>query len=89
MVVYGSNVAIDVPVNYRSLLRSSINLKFFLIYDLVDQDRKIGLEQLSGLLRANSLHHEIGARFTLEEIASAHEAVESGQVVGNVVLTMS
>jgi len=89
MVVYGSNVAIDVPVNYRSLLRSSINLKFFLIYDLVDQDRKIGLEQLSGLLRANSLHHEIGARFTLEEIAFAHEAVESGQVVGNVVLTMS
>ena len=32
------------------------------------------------------LKHSVGAHFRLRDIAAAHEAVEGGKVIGNVVL---
>ena len=46
------------------------------------------IAELEALLRAGCLKHAIGARFPLSQIAAAHEAVEKGSVVGNVVLTI-
>jgi NADPH2:quinone reductase len=36
---------------------------------------------------AGQLQHTIGARFTLDQIAQAHEVVEAGQL-GNVVIDL-
>lgn len=35
-----------------------------------------------------SFQHRIVARYPLERIAEAHEAVESGKLLGNVVVTL-
>jgi NADPH:quinone reductase len=88
LVGYGSNNAGDVAVNFRSLLWGSIGLKFFLVYDLGDQDRQACIGALTELLAVNGLRHKVGQTFPLDDIAAAHEAVESGRVVGNVVLTL-
>ena len=40
------------------------------------------------MLEAGTLKHTIGARFPLDDIAAAHEAVEGGKVIGNVVVEM-
>jgi uncharacterized protein YbjT (DUF2867 family) len=42
--------------------------------------------ELTAMMDAGKLIHTIGARFPLTRIASAHEAVESGKVMGNVVV---
>lgn len=88
LVGYGSNTSGDIPVPFRTLLFSSISLRFFLVYDLDPVDRHIAIENLTDLLANGRLSHKIGARFALDDIAGAHEAVEGGKVVGNVILDL-
>jgi NADPH2:quinone reductase len=88
VVCYGSNVATELPINFRTLLFNSLELKFFLVYELQTTDRTAALKQLSGLLQANRLQHAISRSFALTDIALAHEAVEVGQDIGNIVVTL-
>ena len=88
LVCYGSNAYGDIPVPFRTLLFSSISLRFFLAYDLNPVDRHIAIESLTDLLANRRLSHTIGARFALDDVAAAHEAVEGGKVVGNVILDL-
>jgi NADPH2:quinone reductase len=46
------------------------------------------LEQAAGHFDTGELRVEVGATFPLERAADAHRALEAGQVVGKVVLTM-
>ncbi|WP_199229588.1 NADPH:quinone reductase [Azospirillum sp. TSO22-1] len=86
VVVYGSNEQGDIPVPFRELLFKSLTLRFFLVYDLLPDDRRAGLEGITALLEAGRLMHTVGARFPLDGIAAAHEAVEGGKVPGNTVV---
>jgi NADPH2:quinone reductase len=87
VVCYGSN-APEVAVNFRALLFGSITLKFFLVYDLTPADRAFGLQRLTELLQAGQLQHSIGRRFSLAQLVQAHETVEAGQALGNVVVDL-
>lgn len=89
LVGYGSNVVTDIPVNFAALLWKSLTLKFFLVYDLTPQDRAYGLARLTELLNANVLKHCVGARFPLADLVLAHQAVEQGEVIGNVVVDIA
>ena len=51
--------------------------------------RQAAVTGLTGLLADRLLSHTIGARFGLDDISSAHEAVESGATIGNVVVELS
>ena len=86
VVCYGSNVRGQIPIDFGAWLFKSIRLHFFLIYDLLPGERLSAVEGLSQLLESGRLVHNIGPRYTLDEIADAHEAVERGSVAGNVVL---
>jgi NADPH2:quinone reductase len=88
LVCYGSNAYGDTPVPFRTLLFNSISLRFFLVYDLDPVDRQMAIKSLTDLLANGRLLHTVGARFALDDIAGAHEAVEGGKVVGNVVLDL-
>jgi NADPH:quinone reductase len=89
LVGYGSNIVGDVALNFRTLLWRSLTLKFFIVYDLTESDRAFGLQRLSQLLNAKSLRHCVGATFPLSQMALAHQAVEQGNVIGNVVVDVS
>lgn len=86
LVCYGSNAYGDAPVPFRDLLFRSISLRFFLVYDLSPADRQGAIAGLTRLMEEGKLQHTIGARFALDEIAQAHEAVEGGKLIGNVIL---
>lgn len=88
LVCYGANAYGDIPVPFRTLLFNSISLRFFLVYDLKPADRTGAVEGLTTLLESGRLVHTIGARFALDDIAAAHEAVEGGKTVGNVILDL-
>ena len=85
VVCYGSN-ALDVNLPFRPWLFQSMGVKFFLVYDLTPADRQKAVARLSAMLSQQQLQHSIGARFTLDQIAQAHQTVEAGQAVGNVVI---
>lgn len=85
-VCYGSSVGADIPINYPAMLWNSYALKCFVVYELLQEDRRAAISALTGLLEAGKLRHTIAERFRLSDIAAAHEAVESGALVGNVVV---
>ena len=86
VICYGSNPPPDISLSFRPLLFASIGLKFFLVYDLTPADRQACLAQLTEMLSQGVLQHCIGAVFPLQDIVQAHETVEAGQTIGNVVL---
>jgi NADPH2:quinone reductase len=85
VVVYGYSTP-SAPLPLQWLMRSSVTVKFMLVYDLTAEARKAAIDGLTALLEADVLRHAIGARFPLEKIAAAHKAVETGAVIGNVVV---
>lgn len=88
LVSYGSNVYGDIPVPFRALLWNSYSLRFFLVYDLAPPDRRAAIDGLGQLVAGGQLLHTIGARFGIEQIAMAHETVEAGRLIGNVVVDL-
>lgn len=88
LVSYGSNAYTDIPVPFRSLLFASVTLRFFLVYELLPSERQAAIAGLSELLRDGRLRHTVAGRWAHDDIASAHEAVERGQLIGNVVVEL-
>ena len=87
LLCYGSNAMGELSVPFRDLLFNSWDLKFFLVYDLTPKQRAIAQKAALSWLANPDLLTQIDSRFALEDIAKAHERVESGQAGGNVVLT--
>ena len=85
VVVYGTGAA-EASIPSQWLMLNSVTLRPFLIYDISAADRSAVLDDLSMLLGQGRLVHAVGKRFPLDAIAEAHEAVERGTVIGNVVL---
>lgn len=88
IVCYGSNIAGDIALSFPAMLFNSYALKAFLVYELKPEDRLAAIQELTTLLRDGALKHSIGARFRLRDIAAAHDAVEAGKLVGNVLVDM-
>jgi NADPH2:quinone reductase len=88
VVCYGSNERGGIALEFGAWLPRSISLHFFLVYDLLDAEREQAVQSLTQLLEAGELRHLLAPAFVLDDIAAAHEAVESGRVLGNVVVKL-
>jgi len=85
VAVYGSSSP-EVTIPFQFLLQNSITLRFFLVYEMGRQERQRATADINLLLARGELVHHVAQIFGLDEIAAAHEAVESGRVAGNVVI---
>lgn len=88
IVVYGSGAS-DISVPFVPAILKNARLSFFIVYNLSPADRAAAVGQLHAWLQAGALQHTIALRLPLEQIAKAHEAVEAGRLIGNVVLRVS
>ena len=86
-VVYGSGKAcFELP--FFPLIAKNLTWPFFIVYALSPADRAAAEATLRGLLEDGRLQHQIARRVDLHDIVAAHEAVESGQLVGNLVVRL-
>ena len=67
VVVYGSSNESTLPTLW--LMRNSITLRLFLVYDLTASDRDACLAELGALLQSNRLIHTVGRSLPLHDIA--------------------
>lgn len=86
-VVYGSG-AREFSLPFFPMISRNVLVRFFIVYNLSDGDRQRASKVLDGFLRQGLLQHNIAARLPLESVAEAHERVEAGSVIGNVVLSI-
>ena len=70
------------------MMQNTVTLLPFLIYEIAAADRAAGLDEVGALLRAGRLRHTVAQQLPLERIAAAHDLVESGTMIGNVVLDL-
>lgn len=85
-VCFGSNERGNTPVHFWTCLSRSLTLKFFLVYELSDDDRNRAIAGVNQLLDQRALVHQIGPCYPLDQIVQAHQAVESGQTLGKVLV---
>lgn len=85
LVVYGSGSG-RFGLDFFPLISKNVAMHFFIVYHLSEADRQAAEDQLHVFLAHDQLVHRIAERVPLAEIARAHELVESGRAVGNVVV---
>jgi NADPH2:quinone reductase len=85
IVVYGSGKP-EIAVPFFPAAVNNLRLRFFIVYNLTPLDRATAVGQLSEWLQNDRLQHNIAARLPLDAIVQAHELVESGRAIGNVVV---
>jgi NADPH2:quinone reductase len=87
IVIYGTGAPqSEIPGMF--FLRNAIALKFVYVYELDAAERAAALNGIARALEAGTLTTLIGKTFPLTDIVAAHEAVESGKILGNVVVNI-
>lgn len=86
VVVYGTGPQAEIPASF--CLVNSITLAFMLVYELTAAERERAVSEVSRMLAGGKLVNMVAKTFPLTEMAAAHEAVESGKMVGNVIVTL-
>lgn len=85
VVVYGmGQMEATLPTSW--FMRNRLTIRFVYVYEMEPAERAAALQELDALLREGSLRHAVALRLPLEQVARAHDVVEQGQVIGNVVL---
>jgi len=86
-VIYGSG-APQVATPFFPMIVKNLCMQYFIVYNLSAADRQRAQAQLQRWLELDVLRHAIAQRHALADTARAHEQVESGKVMGNVVLSL-
>ncbi len=88
IATYGSTAVPTPQLPFYPMMFNHTTVHMLLVYLLTTAQRERACGLINEALAAGILKNHIGARFALADIAQAHVAVESGSVIGNVVVTV-
>lgn len=88
VTIYGSGAA-EASIPFQFLLQNNSTLKFFLVYLMPPQERARATADITGMLERGELIHNVARIFDLGDIVAAHEAVEAGTALGNIVVRIA
>jgi len=89
IAAYGSMADAEPKLPFYPLMFRNVTLRMLIVYLLASPERARMLARLGAALEQGALSHAIAATFDLADSAKAHEAVESGKLIGNAVITIS
>jgi NADPH2:quinone reductase len=82
---YGSNTQ-EAVFPFSPTIQKGIAVRFFIVYELDAAQRAAAIGALQAWLARGLVRHAIAARLPLADCARAHDEVEQGRHIGNVVL---
>ncbi|WP_417451110.1 NADPH:quinone reductase [Kordiimonas sp.] len=88
IATYGSMDDPTPTLPFYPMMFKGVTLRMYLIYLLSETDRQKTVEGINKLLESGKVTHAIANEFSIEDTAGAHLAVESGAVIGNIVVTI-
>ncbi len=86
IATYGSMAEPTPALPFYPLMFANATIRTLLVYLLAPHERSLVIERLDNAMQAGALRPRIALRCPLEETAKAHLAVESGMMIGNVVI---
>jgi NADPH:quinone reductase len=87
VVVYGTGSA-EAAIPAQPLLVNAIKIEFIYVYELTAQEREAAVSAINRMLENKTLINNVARSLPLSDIVAAHEAVEEGKALGNVVVTL-
>jgi NADPH2:quinone reductase len=87
VVIYGTGSA-EAQIPAQSLLVNGIRLQFIYVYELTPAERTSAVTGITRMLENKTLINNVALTLPLNDIVAAHEAVEQGKAMGNVVVTL-
>jgi NADPH:quinone reductase len=88
IAAYGSMAAPTPQLPFYPMMFNHTTVQMLLVYLLTASQRERVCKLIGEALRSGVLQHNIAASYCLNDVAKAHVAVESGAVIGNVVVTV-
>jgi NADPH2:quinone reductase len=89
VAAYASMAEPEPKLPFYSLMFKAATIRLVLVYILTAEERAQTIADLTRAMEQGTLRHAIAATYPLEEIAAAHEAVEAGTSLGNVVVEIA
>ena len=83
---YSSTRAPKFEFDYYGFGYKGARIAFTQVYMLTHEERAVVIADLTRWMQSAALKHRIADMFSLEQITEAHEAIEKGRVIGNVVV---
>jgi len=87
VVVYGTGGA-EAHIPAQFLLVNAIAIKFIFVYELNAAERTAAVSTINRMLENKTLINNVALTMPLTDIVAAHEAVEQGKAMGNVVVRL-
>jgi len=81
--------AIATYFSFFPLMINCIAVQFVLVYTMPEQAHTDAIRDVTACLEAGQYRTQIGARFPLAQTAEAHEAQDSGRVVGKILIDVA
>lgn len=75
-------------IPFYQMMYLDITLRMVIVYAMPNSAKEEAMDDITGLLGSNQLIHRVAATYPLDQIADAHEHIESGKVRGCVVVTI-
>ena len=88
IATYSSGPVPQVPIPFFGLMRASQTVHFVLVYTMGDHAHDVAVRDVTACLEAGRYKTHVGARFPLAQAAEAHEAQDSGAVVGKILVDL-
>lgn len=67
----------------------NITIRTILVYTMPQAAKDAAIRDITTALGDSALHHNIARRFPLEQVAAAHEAQDSGHMVGKAIVEIA
>jgi NADPH2:quinone reductase len=87
VVIYGTGSG-ESTIPSQFLLVNGIKLQFIYVYELTAAERSSAVSGITRMLENKTLINNVALTLPLKDIVTAHEAVEQGKAMGNVVVTL-
>ena len=86
IATYASMGVREPVLPFYPLMFKDVTVRFVLVYAMPESAKHQAAEDITRFLRAGKLRHRVAERYSLADIARAHEAIERGGVPGCVVI---
>jgi NADPH2:quinone reductase len=86
IAAYASDADPRPTLNFGGFLVKDATLRMLIIYEAPQTALDAAVRDINALIEEGALQHQVATRYGLDEIAAAHEAMESGKQIGKILI---